>query len=379
MDALVEQGIRIMINSNATLITEDVAAWLASYPVEIFLASIVSHEAQQHDKISQHAGAHAKTVAGIRNLQNHGIPVALNMVATKLNYKDVYATGRWAFETLGVCDFSATPICPSLPEHLQLALDRDEVVDVLNQLLSLKKDCGTRVDILEVLPVCLLQEDDGDDLAGILSARMCTAGNTTMTIGSDGEVRVCSYDEQSYGNLLTEDFEDIWSRMISWRDNSLLPQECKDCSILDACGGGCRVSSKIRSGSYCSVEPLAKGTVSKRQRDMVQIQPAIPSDVRLCVTKNISFRKENSGKFLVVAHSRHFVILNAAGLSFLERLSRFASFTLKEIRESESCDQSSTDALFAEFYAKGFFVLASQSGKEGGDYHAEKAFVSSSY
>jgi radical SAM protein with 4Fe4S-binding SPASM domain len=358
IDALVERGIRIMINSNATLVTPEVAEWLTTYPIEIFLASIVSHNPKQHDKISNHIGAHAKTVTGIRNLQNQGIPVALNMVATQLNYKEVYATGKWAFETLGIHDFSATPICPSLPEHLPLALDRDEIVNVLNQLLSLRKELGTRVDILEVLPVCLLQEDDGNDLAGILSTRMCTAGNTTMTVGSEGQVRVCSYDNQSYGNILTENFEDIWNRMIPWRNNSLLPQDCKDCSILDTCGGGCRVSSKIRTGSYCSVEPLAKGTVHERRRNLVQIQSTIDPEARFRVTNDISFREENGEKFLAVANSRYFVILNAAGLSLLEELSRHPPFTLREIRDASS-SPSSIDILFAELCTKGFLVLAS--------------------
>ena len=58
MDALKEQNIRIMINSNGTLIDNDEAQKLSEYPIDIFLVSLISHDPKQHDEIAKMRNSH---------------------------------------------------------------------------------------------------------------------------------------------------------------------------------------------------------------------------------------------------------------------------------------------------------------------------------
>ncbi len=357
MDCLRAQNIRIMINSNAMCITGQEARRLSLYPVEIFLASLSSWNPEQHNAIvqSKNANAHKRAVEGIQHLQKYKIPVAVNMVATKLNYQEVYRTGKWLYESLHIDDFSATPICPSLPEHCVLELDKIEIRAVVSQLAKLRREMNMRVDILEVLPVCLFSDDDSE-LSEILSARMCTAGNTTITIGSEGDVRVCSYDGSSYGNILRDDFPDIWNKMSEWRDDSLTPQECKNCNILETCGGGCRVSSKIRTDQYCKLNDAAKNIISNKKLKSQHNEVTLSPDIELKAVRSISFREEKDDIFLAVANPMHFVLTNNDGLRLLQYLVDLPNFTPQIVANNLGIDLVSLLPLLSELYQKRFLV-----------------------
>lgn len=69
MKSLCEHNIRIMINSNATLITDEDAKRLLDYSVEIFLVSLISFNEKIHNIIVNSDTAFKKTISGINLLQ----------------------------------------------------------------------------------------------------------------------------------------------------------------------------------------------------------------------------------------------------------------------------------------------------------------------
>jgi len=353
MDFLRKQNIRIIINSNATLIDQNEAKKLSTYPIEIFLVSLISSNSQQHNKIANSNFAFRKTVQGIKNLQKANINIAINMVASKLNYQNVYTTSKWVYENFGIKNFSATPICPSVQEHQILELSEKETIDTFNQLLQLKRNIGLNVDILEVFPTCLFKDLE-DEVVKTFSKRMCTAGNTTITIGSEGDIRVCSYDRKSYGNILNESFRKIWKKMEIWRNNSLLPFECRECIIVDSCGGGCRVNAKVKQGEYCELSNFHKGALKEKQGKFFKEASDIQLDKKLSLSKNILFREEKESKFVLVENPMHFVIVNNKGLEVIKYLNTLSSFTTVKVINALNLDIEKDRKFFAELFYKGF-------------------------
>jgi len=365
MNFLREQNIRIMINSNATLISQNEAEKLSTYPIEIFLVSLISSNPQQHNEIANSNLAFQKTVQGIKNLQKANINLAINMVASKINYQNVYTTGKWVYENLGIKNFSATPICPSVQEHQVLELNEKETMDTLGQLLQLKKKFGLNVDILEVFPTCLFENLE-DEIVETFSKRMCTAGNTTITIGSEGNIRACSYDQKSYGNILNENFNNIWERMEIWRNNSLLPPECNECIIADSCGGGCRVNAKVKQDGYCELSNFYKGALKEKQEKFFKETSEIQLNKKLSLSKDILFREEKENKFVLVANSMHFVIINDKGLEVVKHLNTLSSFTPAETIGALNLDIKKDMKFFAELFQKGFLLESATKPKGGG-------------
>jgi radical SAM protein with 4Fe4S-binding SPASM domain len=58
---------------------------------------------------------------------------------------------------------------------------------------------------------------------------------------------------QSYytalGNILQQDWKSIWENdlAVSIREKRFLPSDCRDCAILDTCGGGCPLAISEKS------------------------------------------------------------------------------------------------------------------------------------
>ena len=138
LDCLSKKNIQIMINSNATTLEEDDVKKLQNYSLNTFLVSLISYDDQKHDLISRSPESHKKAIRGLNFLLTYDIKVAVNMVATKLNFKDIYKTGKWLYNNFGIKNFSATPLCPSRIEHSQYELNSNEILESITQLISLK-------------------------------------------------------------------------------------------------------------------------------------------------------------------------------------------------------------------------------------------------
>jgi radical SAM protein with 4Fe4S-binding SPASM domain len=75
-------------------------------------------------------------------------------------------------------------------------------------------------------------------------------------IAPNGEVRPCPLVSDVYGNVMDNDgLVNAWRAMKSWRDDSLLPQQCLDCGHKVTCAGGCKADAKHSGGSYGFPDP----------------------------------------------------------------------------------------------------------------------------
>ena len=356
VEFLQDQNIRIMVNSNATLLNEEDGERLADSHIEIFLVSLNSLNPQRHNLIAGSDSAFENTIRGIKILQKHKINTAVNMVASKLNYEDIYLTGKWLYDNFGIENFSATPICPSCKEHYQLELNSEEILKSLEQLISLRKELGIRVDILEVLPTCLFTDYEGANIREIVkvfSKRMCTAGNTTITIGSEGDARVCSFARESYGNILDENFKKIWNRMRKWRDDSLLPLECRDCVIVDSCGGGCKLDFRTKNEG-CKLASPSKAAIKEKQDIFFSEILEISMDEQYSFSGKVHYREERKDLFILAINPMYFIITNQEGLKLTKHLIGLDFFTPNTIIKSLGLDYNNSKKFFAELLNKGF-------------------------
>ncbi len=357
IEALLENNIRVMINSNATLVDEEIADRLGEYPIEVFLVSVLGHNAEIMDRLSGCSGVYGRFVRGIDLLLDRGLPLAANMVASSLSYKEVYATGHWMLERFGIRSFSATPMCSARAEHAWLELDKDKIVEVIRALSRLQQDRGIHVDILEAMPTCIFSGVDEENLTELLSARICTAGSTTVTVGSEGDVRVCSYDNIVYGNILHDPFQSIWKDMSAWRDGSLVPEICRSCEVVGLCGGGCRVNSRVKTGSYCELSSLAKGELIRHQNIPLVNLPVVELSNVYTVAENIVYREEADDRFLIVANPMQFVILNTDGLELIDHLVQRQKFVPEELIREGFISLEQARMFFSELIQKGFIFV----------------------
>lgn len=242
IDAARAAGLRVLLFTNATLVTERIAARLAAAGVGRVTVSLDGFEAE-HDAI-RGAGAFARAVRGIRRLVAAGLTVFTTTMVHDGNRGSVEALGRWCREALGVHGLRTSVIAPlgRAKTRPALALAPAEVRE-----LFAHEPQGAPSPTNGRLP--------------------CRAGVDKLFITAAGDVYPCHlFDtlDAGLGNVGDRPLEAIAGAVAAARCGPVLTRfepghlpECRSCPSLASCLGGCRARAWALSGSAWGRDPMA--------------------------------------------------------------------------------------------------------------------------
>jgi len=325
----------VSVNSNLTLINNEMAKSLYKAGVKNILTSVLGPNKFVHDNIAQKKGVFRKVMNGISIVNDNGINVSVNMVVSKLNLNLVRGTAKLVAEK-GIKSFFATKAgCPGgCSNFSELDVGRGGLIKILEDLLWVRKNFGLDIGSLESLPLCGIAEIE--DISPFLK-RKCGAGICTMTIAPNGDVRPCPHEDTVYGNILKESFEKIWKEMNCWREGEQHSEICKKCGFFTQCGGGCRMSAKTSFGRLQEMDPCANinsvnllSNCLKKTNEQKEIRVFFKenSNIFFKLNKN-RFRKESFGG-VIHAQNGERIFLSEAGIKVFLQIISFQCFGLQE-------------------------------------------------
>ena len=293
LERLINHGVSCTVNSNLTNINKEDCRTLYKIGVRGILTSVCSYNCDTHDWISQRVGAFDETIRGIQISLDAGISVATSMVLVKQNIRDVIPTGIM-LKGLGTRQFFATKASPPLnaKDFSKFMVNREEMVASMEDLSILQMDYGMIVGILECYSLCSYGTPEKFPF---VAERRCSAGITTCTIGSDGNVRPCSHSDKVYGNVMITGLISAWEAMVDQRDGRLLPKVCKSCPLFADCSGGCRVDAFCCSGRYDTLDPYAQPKIVPKISSSDRPLRFISLANKLEVNRGLHTRKESVG------------------------------------------------------------------------------------
>jgi len=235
-----EAGMFVSVNTNLLLFTPEIATSLKNLDVNSLLVSCPASDPNIYRQITR-CGDYNKLSAKLKLLIDFGISCMVNMVVTPTNLNFIRSTAI-DMEKLGVKRFAATPASLNVeyPDSKEL-LNVRQTLDLLEDLRWCSDKLGLEVDILEPMPKCFFPEWCWEKNYAF-TKRVCQAGRMSVSISNSGEVRPCSHNPVSYGNLFQTTLESIWSNMSSYRENSV-PHDCQACHTVTSCYGACRTNS----------------------------------------------------------------------------------------------------------------------------------------
>lgn len=287
---------KVALNTNLTLADDDFIQFLREQKVGV-LTSCPSGEESSFAKLVG-IDNYKLFESKIKKLVDAGVRFTVNMVVTKDNLHEVRLTAE-KMKSLGCKSFAATPMGLNVEyPRLDLLLSVADVRKVIADLLWIEENLKMRVDILEALPKCVFPEDVLKGKHSFLN-RKCQAGRTVIAVSCNGDVRPCAHNPYSYGNLLVEDLRDIWQQMSEWRSAKYVPEECKDCSWLNRCNGGCRTSARVYSGDWDKKDMWCTGKLTmpapRNEQPEIELQP----DTQLQIVDNIKIRHEDENAYVI--------------------------------------------------------------------------------
>lgn len=236
-----DDGVKTSINTNLTRVTVDDARRLKELGIEGILTSLNGHSSNTHDDITNCSGAFDQTIEGIDIVVKEGIHIGVNMVGTNRTKDNVYKTGKLAKE-LGADFFSVTPIIANpfcFSEHMSKSLSPDNLLTLMWDLYAVKQDFGLETQLLRVIPYCFFW--DHKELRELAKVG-CGVGNHLINVRSNGDITGCIALNQTYGNLLNDNFNKIWQLAIDSKDQPF--ETCNECDIVDLCNGGCKAENQ---------------------------------------------------------------------------------------------------------------------------------------
>jgi len=264
-------GIEFVLNTNGTLITNDIAQLLATHHVEVAVSIDGLKEAHNRYRIDRRGkGSFDKAIAGYKILQEHGVEVGISCTITPANVEQLTETIQWFISELGIQSLGFNLMIGMFETLESMADYSAKAARVLIDCFKIARKAGVyedrmmrRVKAIAEGNVCF------NDCGGCGQQIVITPSNT---------IGVCQAFLNTGENFLPLDDmpnpleHELWSK---WRQRSPFNMPaCLECEALSMCGGGCPYNSLLRTGNLMDPDLVhcihAKEALSFLMRDLWQ-------------------------------------------------------------------------------------------------------------
>ncbi|MFC2014753.1 radical SAM protein [Chloroflexota bacterium] len=274
----VSKGLRVVMGSNGTMITEELAAKMQDVPISRLAISLDFPVADLQDKFRGRIGAFDEALTGIKNAQHAGISIQINSTVTKLNVSLLEQTMSLAHE-VGAVAFHPFMLVPTgRGKDLEsVALSPVQYEETLNWIYDKQMELGDSMffkptDAPHYMRIMKQRQKQGDIIPAPAPqghgssgghpsmhsvTRGCLAGTGFCFISHRGGIQGCGYFDLEAGNLRDQSFSQIWNSsnlFCELRDISNLKGKCGICEYKRICGG-CRARAYETTGDYLEAEP----------------------------------------------------------------------------------------------------------------------------
>lgn len=260
---------------------------------------------ETHDSLRGVKGSFKKTVEGIKNCIKEGLFVEVAATVTRYNYHEIPSLIDFT-ESLGANWFMMYNFIPtgrgcSIADVDLTPLEREDLLK-----LFLEKMKNSRLQVLSTAPQYarvaiedmsrMVKSGEGEEclypthfynarLEGKLQALAnfvggCGAGRLYASLEPNGDIYPCVFfphePEVKVGNILSDDFEDIWAHSSLFeklRNKDLLQDHCGSCEHRYVCGG-CRARAYGYFNDLCAPDPGCIQNEDAYQKRMLPIRLA---------------------------------------------------------------------------------------------------------
>lgn len=276
-----DQGMRVVISTNGTLITPELAKQFAEVGLSYVGVSLDGGR-ETHDKFRGLEGSFDKALEGIKNAKEAGIKVGLRMTINKLNWREI----NEVFDIMEEKDINRICFYHLVytgrgSELMEEDLDHQETREAVRLIMDRTKSWFDRGGSPEVLTVdnhadgpylyMELLDEDPIRAENALQLLQWNRGNSTGAgigcVSWDGEVYADQFWRHfALGNVRERPFSEIWSdtsrtteeseRMFRLKDKRpFVKGRCASCRWLDICGGNFRVRAEAATGDLWEADP----------------------------------------------------------------------------------------------------------------------------
>ncbi|MFQ5713759.1 MAG: 12,18-didecarboxysiroheme deacetylase [Candidatus Scalinduaceae bacterium] len=271
-----DKGLRAVISTNGTLITEEKAEELKKFGLS-YVGISLDGLRETNDKFRGIEGAFDDALQGIRNCMKVGIKVGLRFTINKRNAQDIPGIFKLIEEENipRVC-FYHLVYSGRGSRLIEEDLSHEETRNVVDLIIDKTKEAHDRGKKIEVLTVdnhadgpyvyLRLLKEDPKRAAEVLELLKWNEGNSSgkglACVSWDGAVHADQFwRHYTFGNVCERKFSEIWEDtsnplMAKLKDKKHhVTGRCSKCKWLDICGGNFRARAEAYYGDMWEPDP----------------------------------------------------------------------------------------------------------------------------
>ena len=250
LEAILAHPLRLALNTNAMLVTDDIASALAraSRRLDSVMVSLDGAGPETHD--AQRApGSFDAMAEGVGRLRQAGVAVGFYCTVTTLNVDEIEDVAAWALDHGEWVKFNDVMSVGRACANSELALDQTTRRNAGERAARLASQIPGRITgtLPDMHSLCE-QLKGGTARPYPQGARGCGAMRGRANIWADGRMTPCDrIPHYTIGNVLDSSLDELWRSAAaqSFRDMLAVPitdlDTCADCAYAPYCTGGCPV------------------------------------------------------------------------------------------------------------------------------------------
>ncbi|QGT99055.1 Radical SAM heme biosynthesis protein AhbD, Fe-coproporphyrin III decarboxylase [Candidatus Syntrophocurvum alkaliphilum] len=250
-----QNGLRVVLGTNGTLITYEVATKMKAAGFMAVGVSLDSLDAKQNDEFRKLDNAFNLTVQGLKNLKDVGIPFQLHTTVMDWNVDELEKITDYAIEMGAMAHHFFFLVPTGRGKNIEEEALRVKTYEkTINRLMNKQKQIE-----IEIKPTCAPQFIRIADKKGLPHrfTKGCLAGISYCIISPKGDVQPCAYLDIPLGNVKEKAFDEIWNnnKVLKELRTMQYKGKCGYCDYKEKCGG-CRA----RAYYYSEGDYLAEDT-----------------------------------------------------------------------------------------------------------------------
>jgi 12,18-didecarboxysiroheme deacetylase len=272
----VSKGMRAVISTNGTLITEEKAKELKKIGLSYVGISLDGMK-EVNDKFRGLEGAYDMAIKGIENCKKAGIKVGLRFTINKHNAKEIPKIFDLVekMEIPRICFYHlvyAGRGSQMIEEDLSLEETR-KAVDIIIDRTQKLYDMGRQPEVLTVdnhadgpYLYLRMKKENPERAKEVLELLQMNEGNNSGRgigcVSWNGDVHADQFwRHKIFGNIKDKPFSKIWSEpedelLLKLKDKKkYVTGRCATCTWLDICGGNFRVRAEAATGDVWAPDP----------------------------------------------------------------------------------------------------------------------------
>lgn len=246
---LYKMGFVLTINTNGTLIDEEVVSWLRQYPPKCVSMSLYGASDETYESLCGQKGMFTRVNHAIELLQENHISIECKTMVTPLNIQDLEQCYQYTRER-NILYETATYSFPAIRKTCteeQLRFSAEKAMDVL---FYCNKVMSTEQEYADNIYKHLEKYEQTKELPGAIQQGFtCSACNSSAWINWQGKMTPCALMVEPYTFPFEDGFLPAWEELKSKVDQITLSSKCSFCDKRQVCTV-CPASAYAETGRF---------------------------------------------------------------------------------------------------------------------------------